>query len=133
MSIALSTVENISNTSSESSSSNSSGSKQSIWVLINLYQEVLLIPLLGTYLGNDFHFYITEFQLALFDFQFLKFMKFPVLESDSSLIDKIDFEQSDELFADNEYESGSAFYNCFQIIKAMLIFLIFNITFIVIR
>ena len=87
--------------------------------------------MLGTYLGDDFLYYITEFKIALFDFQFLKFVEVPVFESSPSIIDKIDFEQPLELFADNEFESGSAFFNCFQIFKAMLIFFLFNMAFLV--
>ena len=89
--------------------------------------------MLGTYIGNNFLYYITEFELAIFDFQFLKFIEVPVCESGPSLLDLIDYEQPDELFADNEFESGSAFFNCFQIIKAMLIFLILNMLFLVFR
>ena len=111
----------------------SSGSSQSVWAMINFYQEILLLPMLGTYIGNDFLYYITEFELAIFDFQFLKFIEVPVCESGPSLLDLIDYEQPDELFADNEFESGSAFFNCFQIIKAMLIFLILNMIFLVFR
>ena len=89
--------------------------------------------MLGTYLGNDFHFYITEFEFASFDFEFLKLMEFPVLESGPSIVDKLDYEQPDELFADNNIESGSAFYNHFQFIKALFIILLYNIAFIVLR
>ena len=113
------------------SSSNSKSNKQRLWAIINLYQEILLIPMLGTYLGNDFHFYLTEFELALFGFQFLKFVEFPVFEIGPSIIDEIDYEQPDELFADNGFESGSAFFNCFQIFKAMFIIFIFNLGFLI--
>ena len=87
--------------------------------------------MLGTYLGDDFLYYITEFKISLFDFQFLKSVQIPVLESGPSFVDELDFEQPDELFADNEFESGSAFFNCFQITKAMLIFFLFNMAFLV--
>ena len=99
--------------------------------MVNLYQEILLIPMLGTYLGDDFLYYITEFEMALFDFKFLKFIQIPVLESGPSFVDKLDFKQPDELLAENEFESGSAFFNCFQITKAMLIFYLFNMAFLV--
>ena len=104
---------------SAAGATSSSGSSQSLWTIINLYQEILLLPMLGTYLGNDFHYYITEFKLALFDFEFLKFAPVPVLESSPSIIDELDFEQPNELFESNSFESGSAFYNCFQLLKVM--------------
>ena len=105
-----------------SNGSSSSGSKQSLWAIINLYQEIVLIPMLGTYLGNDFHYYITEFQLAFFKFQFFDSIKFPVIETAPELMKEIDYEQPDLLFAFNEFESGSAFTNCFQILKLIFIF-----------
>ena len=104
---------------SAAGATSSSGSSQSLWTIINLYQEILLLPMLGTYLGNDFHYYITEFKLALFDFEFLKFAPVPVLESSPSIIDELDFKQPNELFESNSFESGSAFYNCFQLLKVM--------------
>ena len=91
------------------------------------------MPLLGTYLGDDFLYYITEFEIALFDFQFLKIVQIPAFENSPSIIDKLDFEQPDRLFVDNEFESGSAFFNCFQIFKSMLIFFIFNMIYLVYR
>ena len=105
-----------------SNGSSSSGSKQSLWAIINLYQEIVLIPMLGTYLGNDFHYYITEFQLAFFKFQFFDSIKFPVIETAPELMKEIDYEQPNLLFAFNEFESGSAFTNCFQILKLIFIF-----------
>ena len=119
--------------SSASSSSNSTNSKQSIWAQINLYQDIILIPLLGTYLGNDFHFYITEFEMVFFNFEFLKFIEFPILESGLSIIEELDYEQPNELFSENEIESGSAFVNYFQFIKALFIIFVINIVFIVFR
>ena len=106
---------------SAAGATSSSGSSQSLWTIINLYQEILLLPMLGTYLGNDFHYYITEFELALFDFEFLKFAPVPVLEISPSIIDELDFEQPNELFESNSFESGSAFYNCFQLLKVMFV------------
>ena len=111
----------------------SSGSPQSLWAMINLYQEILLIPMLGTYLGNDFHYYVTEFELALFDFEFLKFTPVPVFEFGPSIIDELDFDQPDELFANNHFESGSAFYNCFQLLKVMFFWFILDMIFLVFR
>ena len=59
-------------------STSSTGSSQSFWAIVNLYQDIVLLPMLGTYLGDNFIYYITEFELALFDFQFLKFVQVPV-------------------------------------------------------
>ena len=110
-----------------------SRSKQRYWILINLYQEILLLPMLGTYIGDDFHFYITEFAFVLFDFHFLKFAPVPVLESGPSIINQIDYEQPDELFNDNEFESGSAFFNCFQILKILLLVFLINLGYLIYR
>ena len=87
--------------------------------------------MLGTYLGDDFLYYITEFKITLFNFQFLKFVEVPMLENGPTIIGELDFDQPNGLFVDNEFESGSAFFNCFQIIKSMLIFFLFNVTFLI--
>ena len=128
----VSSATTVSGAGAGGGTSSSEGS-QSVWAMVNFYQEILMLPMLGTYMGNNFNYYITEFRLVLFNFQFLKLFQVPFFESGPSIIVVIDYEQPNELFADNEFESGSAFFNCFQIIKAMLIFLIFNTTFLVFR
>ena len=89
--------------------------------------------MLGTYIGDDFLYYITEFKIAIFDFQFLEFVKMPVLENSPSIIDELDYDQPDELFANNHFESGSAFYNCFQLLKVMFFWFILDMIFLVFR
>ena len=108
------------------SSVSSSSSGQSIWALVNQYQLIILLPMLGTYLENDFEFYITEFQLVSFDFDFMNFIKFPFFDSE---IGHIDYSQPDKIFEDNGVESGSFIYNQYNFIKIMLIVIIIDLIF----
>ena len=111
-------------------SGSSSGTGQSFWALINQYQLVLLIPMLNTYLANDFEFFITEFELVSFDFDFMDFIEFPLLDSE---VEKIDYEQPQELFEKNGIESGSFFYNHYTFLKVMILVVISNLMFLLIK
>ena len=128
-SIAVSVASALSgvSTATSVSSGSSSGSGQSIWALINQYQLIILLPMLGTHLENDFEFYITEFELVSFDFDFMDFITFPFIDSQ---IDGIDYKQPEKLFRNNGVESGSFFFNHYRFVKVMLIFLILNLIFV---
>ena len=102
-------------------------SGRSTWTMINQYQLILLLPMLGTYLDDDLRFYITEFELVSFDFDFMDFIKFPFIDSQ---VDGIDYEQSETLFAKNGIESGSFFYNHYRFVKIIIIMFIANLIFI---
>ena len=112
-------------------SPSSSGGGQSAWALINMYQLITLLPLLGTYLGNDFLFYITELEMFSFNFKCMKDITFPFV--DSHFIDKLDYEQPDKLFADNNFDSGSAFYNHYGFAKTLLFIFFANLIFLAIK
>ena len=120
-------VESLSSTSKASAgitalitalSSFASGSSgQSIWAMINQYQLVLLLPILGTYLENNFRFYVSEFQVMA-GFSVLDYVQLPVIDI---TMGSIDYEQPNKLFADNGYESGSFIYGQYGAIKVLLI------------
>ena len=106
------------------SPSSSSGGGQSTWALINMYQLIILLPLLGTYLENDFLYYITELEMFSFNFKFMKNIPLPII--DSLFIDKLDYEQPDQLFEENNFDSGSAFYNHYGFVKTLLFIFLAN-------
>ncbi|CAI2368850.1 unnamed protein product [Moneuplotes crassus] len=106
----------------------SSGSgSSSIWAVMNQYQLYLLFPLIQTYLPGDFVFYLTEFELFNFDFEFLDKAKAPGVES---LVDDLDYSVSSAIFSQNGFSSGSFVVNQFQFFKAIGILGIFNFVFI---
>ena len=117
--VAVSAASSVSGASSASSG-------PSLWALINQYQLIILLPMLGTYLENDFEFYITEFELMSFDFDFMDFIKFPFIDSQ---VDGIDYQQPVKVFSKNGIESGSFIYNHYRFIKVILIVFICDMIF----
>ena len=95
-----------------------SSSKQPILALINQYQLLLLLPLLGTYIEDDFQDFVTEFQYMSFDFEFIdNIFNWPYIDS---LVSKIDYEQSDGIFRMNGIESGSFVHNHYTFFKLII-------------
>ncbi|CAI2371052.1 unnamed protein product [Moneuplotes crassus] len=106
----------------------SSGSGSSaIWAVMNQYQLYLLFPLLQSYLPAEFVFYLTEFELFNFDFNFLEKVKVPGLEY---LASELNYKASNGIFEKNGISSGSFFVNQFQFFKAMVIIGTLNFLFI---
>lgn len=115
-------------TTSVAAASSMSGlsSGQSIWSLVNQYQLVILIPLLNTYLGQDFRFYITEFRFISLDFDFMSVVEIPYLDP---LVERLNYDQSEEVFANNGIESGSFVNNHYGLFKVLSIISILSIIF----
>ena len=111
---------------SSMSGASSASSGPSVWALINQYQLILLLPMLGTYLENNFEFYITEFELMSFDFDFMDFIEFPFIDPK---VDVIDYQQPNKLFRNNGVESGSFIHNHYRFIKVILIVFICDMIF----
>ena len=61
----------------------------------------------------------------------MNFIQLPGI--DTSLINTIDFEQPDKLFEENDFESGSFFKNQIGLFKSMLIVILANIIFLIVR
>ena len=124
-----------------------SSSKQPILALINQYQLLLLLPLLGTYIEDDFQDFVTEFQYMSFDFKFIDFVtEFQYMSFDfkfidnifnwpyiDSLVSKIDYEQPEYIFRMNGIESGSFVHNHYTFFKLIIIISILDAIFSLIR
>ena len=104
--------------------SDSSVAGQGLWALVNHFQLIILIPLLGTYLENDFKYFIHELEFVSFDFDFIDFIKFPFIDEQVEVMDYI---QPDKLFRNHGTESGSFFNNHYGFFKMLLIIFILNI------
>ena len=108
-----------------------SSSKQPILALINQYQLLLLLPLLGTYIEDDFQNFVTEFQYMSFDLKFIdNIFYWPYIDS---LVSKIDYEQPNDIFRMNGIESGSFVYNHYTFIKLIIAISILDAVFSIIR
>ena len=95
-----------------------SSSKQPILALINQYQLLLLLPLLGTYIEDDFQDFVTEFQYMSFDFKFIdNIFYWPYIDS---TVSKIDYKQPDDIFRMNGIESGSFVHNHYTFFKLII-------------
>lgn len=102
-------------------------STQGFWALINQYQLYLLFPYMQTYMPSDLEYYLTEFQIFSIDFSFLELFEIPYIEH---LAFKLDYDQTDTTFANNGFSSGSFLINHWNMFKALLIVLIFNLIFV---
>ena len=113
------------------SSMSSSSSGNSIWILINQFQLIILLPMLNTYTQYNFDSFIDGFGFASMDFDFLQNpLYWPFIDPQ---VDKIDYEQAEMVFKDNGIESGSFIYNHYEFIKVMIIVAIIDGLFIVCR
>jgi hypothetical protein len=121
---AVSSVASAMSSTSSASSAGSSSSGQSMWSLVNQYQLLLMIPLLNVYLDNDFEFYISEFQVAALDFDFMKFIEYPYIDP---LFEEQDYTQPELVFKNNGVESGSFIFHYYQLLKIISIIIGINI------
>ena len=95
-----------------------SSSKQPILALINQYQLLLLLPLLGTYIEDDFQSFVTEFQYMSFDLKFIdNVFYWPYIDS---TVSRIDYEQPEYIFKMNGIESGSFLCNHYTFFKLII-------------
>jgi hypothetical protein len=105
----------------------SASSTQGFWALINQYQLYLLLPYMQTYMPSDLEYYIIDFELFSIDFSFLELFEIPIIEE---MAFGLDYDQPDINFGNNVFESGSFLINHWNMFKALLVVLIFNLIFI---
>lgn len=96
----------------------SSTSSMGFWALVNQYQLFLLLPFLKIYMPADLEYYLTEFELFSFDFNFLSGYDIPFL---TGLIKDLDYYQEDIIFRNNGFSSGSFAVNYNNMVTAFLI------------
>ena len=103
---------------------------QSAWALLNQYQLILILPYLKSYLTKEFKFFIRDFKFALFDFDFLNIIPIPYLTKDTNTLH---YPQPDEIFAENDLESGSFIVNQLDLFKMIFIIGVIHSVFMVLR
>ncbi|CAI2358971.1 unnamed protein product [Moneuplotes crassus] len=91
-------------------------SSQNIWALLNQYQLFLMIPFLIVKLPSEFRRILQALQFSFVDMNFLNSKS---LQGVKKIIDQIDYENPYNEFCESEYESGSAFVNCLDIIVSL--------------
>ena len=83
-------------------------SLQGMWSLFNQYQLTLILPLLKTFLFDEFIYFISEMEYLSFSLDFISFKHIGFF---NSLHDYLDYDQSDEVYMDIGYDSGSYIVN----------------------
>jgi hypothetical protein len=99
----------------------SAGSYQGVWSMINQYQMLLLLPVLGTYLPRDVVSFLQGLDYSLFG---ANFPPFSSIYDSLSLQDNFDWEQPSEYLEAIGIESQCVVVNQF---KSMLILILFGV------
>ena len=89
-----------------------------IWLMVNQYQLLTLLPLTGVYLPTEVYEQMKGLTFSSYLFSFL-----PVIEIFPEQQLPVYFEQKDERLTDIELESGSTFINAFSLIVILCILL----------
>ncbi|CAI2386925.1 unnamed protein product [Moneuplotes crassus] len=92
-------------------------SSQNMWAMLNQYQLFMVIPFLRSDLPLDFRKTIKALQTSILNINILNTKSLPGFQS---IIEQLDYENPYTEFRDNEYESGSAFVNCFDLIVTLV-------------
>lgn len=98
---------------------------QSLWSLLNHYQLILMLPLLDTYLPDQFVYFVREFQFVLLDFSFTDFMTIQPLKK---LVGKLDYEQPQSFLSEIDLDSGSHIVNQFNNAQIFFVLIFINVT-----
>ena len=97
-----------------------------IWVLLNQYQILMLIPLMGVFVPPDFLYFIQGFDFALLA---LKWLGIEFLADLSMFGQTLGYEQDSQGMVDIELEDGSMIVNCqWTLLFLVIVFLTHIIT-----
>lgn len=83
-------------------------SPQAIWTMANVYQLLMILPLTRIYMPKDVIDFITGMKISTFNFKFIPTQHIPFV---NSVLDNLDFAQSDEYLGRIGLESGSSIVN----------------------
>ena len=101
-------------------------SLQGMWSLFNQYQLTLILPLLKTFLFDEFIYFISGMEYLSFSLDFISFKHIGFF---NSLHDYLDYDQSDEVYMDIGYDSGSYIVNQSGFYIMIVILAIWNLLF----
>ncbi|CAI2386163.1 unnamed protein product [Moneuplotes crassus] len=92
-------------------------SSQNMWAMLNQYQLFMMIPFLRADLPLEFRRIIKAIQTSILNINILNTRSLPGFQS---IIEQLDYENPYAEFRNNEYESGSAFVNCFDLVVTLV-------------
>ncbi|CAI2384755.1 unnamed protein product [Moneuplotes crassus] len=99
-------------------------SSQNVWALLNQYQLFLMIPFLIVKLPTEFKRTLQALQFSLINMDFINSKN---LHGINTAINQIDYVNPYDEFTENEFESGSAFVNCLNIIMSLCGIVLLNL------
>jgi hypothetical protein len=105
-------------------SSIAGSSGQSAWALLNQFQLVMILPLLRSYLTEEFVFFIRDFKFTLLNFSFLKPLELPIINHKNKYLN---YKQPDSVYEENSLESGSWFVNQLDLFKVIIIIIVLHL------
>ena len=83
-----------------------------------------MLPLLDTYMPDQFVYFIREFQFAMLDFSFMDFMTIKPLKRQ---VLKLDYDQPHDYLIESDIMSGSHMVNQFNNLQVLLVFIMTNL------
>ena len=99
-------------------------STQGVWALFNQYQLILMLPFLLSSVPQDFLVFTGSLEFVNFNFSFLSK---PSLNLLSSIKKTFDYTQTDQVYYDNNLESGSFVVNQFGFLQTVVITMIVHL------
>lgn len=88
-------------------------SPQGAFSMVNQFQLLILLPMLGTYIPNDIIQLLTGMSFTIFSFSFIPFGDIPFIEV---ILHAFEYDQDDFYFTDIGLRSGSCFVNHISLI-----------------
>ena len=105
----------------------SMSSPAAIFIMINQFQMLLLLPLTGAYISDQVLFTITGMSMALFSFDFLKLEKISIFYY---LFDFLKIIQLNKNLTEIGINSGNTIINWFKLFCIIVIFILLQLVFI---
>ncbi|CAI2360827.1 unnamed protein product [Moneuplotes crassus] len=91
----------------------SGGTMKNMWTMFNQFQLFLVLPFLRAELPFEFVQTIRALETSILNINLLDIKTVPIFEG---LIGHLDYENPYQEFRENDYDSGSAFVNCLDLI-----------------
>jgi hypothetical protein len=101
----------------------SMSSPQAIWIMVNQFQLLMLLPLTDVYMPKEIEDYLSGMSFTSFNFDFLPLSSIPKFKG---IFEYFGFEQNDQYLQGMGIEYGSAFLNQISLFAMMCAFLLIH-------
>jgi len=103
-------------------------SPQALWIMVNQFQLLMLLPLTDVFVPKDIEDYFTGMSFLSFDFNFIPFSATPLL---NSMFSYFGFEQEDEYLKEIGIEYGSSILNQSSLVFMILLLMLLHVAVII--